>query len=359
MMNKNLCVILTAICFFSLFNFVGAPDVRPLTLDEEKTRIWNKETMQSWTYDKFVGLSKEERIFNAGEDFLFDFFLTNTLSSTSIPPEYRINLFTSLDNPVWTYRDTTKRDNAWIIWNTAGEHNIREIEIKLEGKIPDPVWNVTEPHFEDMELLGIVQRELYIQINVTDGERTIQELTRDVTFYATDETLKQYVEETRNVGLSETNAKLSEALEGSSGAVSALSTLRERIIDLAEKGHPGWAYDLSQDLKSFDESIGDAEPILKTVIVTKPPSLVFIIIGLGIGAVTGVLVGRLIKGRKQVIPDLESQIKKVESIRQRIQDIREDESKRKIELIGPETELKELSRRMESIQSAFDKMKVE
>ena len=368
MTKRNIvCIFLTAICFFSTISFVGSQQekVRPLILDEQNTKIWNRETMQSWTYAEFVNLSEEERIFNAGEDFLFDIVLINTLGSSSIPIEYRINLYTSLDNPIWTYRDNTKKDNAWIIWNTSLEHNIREIRIKLEGKIPKPVWNVTEPHFEDMELLGIVQRELYIQINVTDGVQTIQELTRNLTLHATDENLKGYMEETKGVGLAQTNAKMNEAFEGSSSAVSKLSNLREKIIRLAEEGHPGWAYDLSQDLEAFDEAMGELEPVPPPSCPPCPPCpecpspIIFVIIGLAIGVVSGLLIGRFMGGKKLVVPDLEDQIKKINNIRERIQEIREDESKRKIELLGPETELKDLSRRMDAIKSELDKVRVE
>lgn len=360
--KEVLCLALAAICLFLIFSFVGAQpvEVRPLILDEQETKIWNMETMQSWTYAEFVSLSEEDRTFNAGEDFTFDIVLINTLGSSSIPPEYRINLYASLDNPVWTYRDTTKRDVGWIVWNTAVEHDIQKIEIKLNGEIPDPVWNVTEPHFEGMELQGLVQRELYIQINVTDGTQTIQELTKHLKLLATNEDLKNYVEETKNTGITNTSAKLNEAFDGSSNALSALSNLRERIIDLAEEGHPGWAYDLSQDLKSFDESMGRItvkECPVTTVEVTKPPSPFFIVIGLAIGIVGGVLAGRFTGGKKLGVPDLADQIKKVEDVRKRIQEIREDDTKRKIELIGPETELKEVSRRMESINSEFEKIR--
>jgi hypothetical protein len=323
--------------------------------------------MQTWTYAEFTNLSEEQRIFNAGEDFTFDIVLINTLSASSIPPEYRINLFTSLDNPEWTYGDKPpEKDNAWIVWNTAAEHNIRQIRIKLEGKIPNPVWNVSEPHFEDTELLGIVQRELYIHINVTDGIQTIQELTRNLALYATNENLKSYVEETKNTGLNNTNTKLSEAFDSSSSAISALSDLRERIIDLAENGHPGWAYDLSRDLKSFDESMKELMP---RPTPTCPPGMrcqkpcpspiIFVVIGLAVGIMSGIFVGKFVGGKKMIVPDLEDQIKKVENIRRRIQEIREDDTKRKIELLGPETELKEVGRRMETIDAELEKIRAE
>jgi hypothetical protein len=73
----------------------------------------------------------------------------------------------------------------------------------------------------------------------------------------------------------------------------------------------------------------------------------------------GVFIGKVMGKTQGPYINLDDQIKKIDTIRKRIQEIREDESKRKIELIGPETELRDLGRRLESINADLNQSKSE
>jgi hypothetical protein len=338
-----------------------------LILEKDASRVWNKTTQQVWTYTEFVKLPMEDRTFFAGDAFHFEFIIKNTGSAASIPPGYRIDLHTNLDNPIWTYRDKTKDDPEWTIWTTAEEHGMAKIEIELDGIIPEPVSEVKEPHFKDIEdLLGIVQRELFVRIYVRDGESTPQELTNDLGLYATKENLKNFMEQIRNLTLGNTLETIDKTFENSENTLTHLSELKSTIVELAEQGHPGWAYDLSQILALLDESIKTLVPATNCNCDTckeqcdfSCPALFFVIIGLVIGVIAGVFIGKFIKTGEQPLPNFDDQIKKLENVRKRIQQVREDESKRKIELIGPETELKDVIRRMKAIDSDIGKIRTE
>jgi hypothetical protein len=342
------------ILFFSLFCTVQSQQVLPLEIDKNKSQVWNKTTGETWKYSEFIALSKEERTFPEGHKFHFEFVIKNSYDSSSIPPDYRIDLTTNLSDPTWTYLGDEIEDPKATIWDTTEEHNSTEFTIELDAKIPQPVSEVTEPHFEDIKKLqGLVRRELFIRIDVRDTDETIQELTNDMKLYSTRKDLEQYMEQVKKLTLVRTEKKFNEEFENSENTIKELSTLRETIVLLAEQGHPGWAYDLSQNLMSFDESMGHLKHESNGC-----PWLFLVIIGLMIGAVSGVFLGaKFMRSTQPSLPNLEEQIAKIESVRGRIQEIREKDDKRKIELIGPESELKDISRRMKTIQTEINNIK--
>jgi hypothetical protein len=368
--KRKWSIVLICVLVLTFFQSVSAQPVRPLIVNEEKSKIWNKTTQQTWIYNEFVQKSRIERTFNAGDEIYFEFILKNIRDSSSIPRNYRIDLATNLQNPTWTFLDQKREDTTWSIWNIPSEHDMKEIKITLEGKIPEPVSEVTECHFDYVEeLLGILEREIFVTINVTDGTQVIQELTTsELQLYATSEDLKNYVEETKRVTVNKSSSLFNKHFENGEETCAALSDLRGKIIALAEQGHPGWAYDISQSLKSFDESTETLVPTLPPIDCERCkeeeccppcPTILYIIIGLVIGAVVGVFIGKVMGKTQGPYINLDDQIKKIDTIRKRIQEIREDESKRKIELIGPETELRDLGRRLESINADLNQNKSE
>jgi len=368
MMKKKFSIGLFCVLLLALFHSAGAQQVRPLILIEEKTNIWNKTTQHTWTYAEFLSASSEERTFNTGNEFRFEFLLKNTNDSSSIPRNFRVDLATNLNNPTWTFLDTSKKDTTWTIWDKPSEHDMKELKIILEGYVPDPVSEVTEPYFQYVEeLLGIQEREIFVTINVTDGTRVIQELTNDFQLNATNTDLTSYVQDTKEVTIDRSSALFNEHFENGEETCAALSDLRAKIIELAEQGHPGWAYDISKCLQSFDESTETLVPTVPPIDCERCeeeccapcPSILYIIIGLIVGVVPGIFVGKIMGKTHGPYINLDDQIKKINTIRKRIQEIREDESKRKIELIGPETELRDLGRRLESINSDLNQEGIE
>lgn len=336
------------IFFLSFSYFVQCQQVLPLEIDKDKSQVWNKSTGKTWNYSEFIDLIREKRTFPEGDKFHFEFVIKNSHESSSIPPDYRIDLDTNLSDPTWTYLGNEIEDPKATIWDVAEEHNMREFIIELDAKIPQPVSEVTEPHFEDIKKLqGLVRRELFIRLDVRDTKGTIQELANDMKLYSTRNDLEQYMEQVKTVSLIRTEEKLKKEFENSDDTIQALSTLKGTIVLLAEQGHPGWAYDLSQNLMSLDASI---EQLKHTG--NGCPWLFLIVIGLMGGAACGAFVGGKFMGSSSPsLPDLEEQINKIESVRERIQKIRENDDKRKIELIGPESELKDISRRMKTVQN--------
>lgn len=367
--KRKWSIVLICVLVLTLFQSVSAQPVRPLILEEKKSKIWNKTTQQNWIYLEFIQESRTERTFNAGDEIRFEFILRNTKDSNSIPRNYRIDLACNLQNPTWTFLDQQREDTIWSIWNIPSEHDMKEIKIALEGKIPEPVSEVKECHFDYVEeLLGILEREIFVNINVTDGTQVIQELTKDLKLFATSEDLKKYIIETNQVTVNKSRAHFNKHFENGEVTCEALSDLREKIIALAEQGHPGWAYDISQSLKSFDESTETLVPTLPPIDCERCkeegccpscPVILYIIIGLVIGAIIGVFIGKVMGKTQGPYINLDDQIKKIDTVRKRIQEIREDESKRKIELIGPETELRDLGRRLESINADLNQSKSE
>lgn len=365
---KNMNLLHGALMLFFLLGSLSqtayAQPVRPLTLDCENSKIRNKTTEQVWTCAEFVLLADEERTYLAGHELRFEFVLVNTHSSASIPSDYRIDLSTNLDNPQWAYLDNRESDPEWEVWNTDAEHNLGTIRIELDGIVPQPVSEVTEPYFKGIEgLLGICKRDLFVRVDVRDKTRTIQELTNDIRPRGTNEDLENNVRIVKETLLTDATDKIRETFKNPDATIQALVDLKEDTVELAEQGHPGWAYVISQDLRQFDVSMG-------TLMFKEPdidcnecadtccscPWILFIAVGIGLGVLVGIFLGKVMTGKKVALPGLEDQIEKIEGVRKRIQEIREDDSKRKIELIGPESELKDIARRMESINSDLHKL---
>jgi len=268
-------IILLALLIFSLNTPLAlGQGTNVLKINEGASYVLNKNTGVKISYNDFLN---SEQI--NGHELEFHIFVENT--GNAIPTSYVLELRTDLLSPEWKFNNKIYNSASVIVWN-ADEHNIPRHEIQLNGIVPSPIkGGFKEPNFDQsIDLTGIGKQTVSLDLTVgtTEDEKTLKEVKQKVgyiQFFATSKTLMDSKKTT------ESNLKYAKEKIGKE------TDLEKDIRSLSERGHPGWALELSESYKILvgDIELPSAPPILLYVVVA-------LILGLLIGSGAGFMFGK-------------------------------------------------------------------
>lgn len=243
---------------------IGTASVQDvLRLDEDESYVNNLEPTRAnkTSYTKFLDSKQFE-----GDRLEFHIYVSKT--GNPILDDYVLELRTNLENPVWKFGDDFSHSANWIVWKGKEEHERMVPQVILSGDVPKPIRKVKEPEFEAYDIYGIGEGEVYVELTVgtsKDGatlETIIQPLGPSMTFFSTSEEIQ------------DAKSKIDKNLEEARGKIGG-TDLEEAIRELYERGHPGWASELSEHYKKLSVA---AEP---------PPVILYALLSVIVGLILG------------------------------------------------------------------------
>ena len=262
-MKRLLYILLVVLTFGLLFLSVGigiasAQDV--LRLDEENSYVLNLETGSKMSYTTFLESEQLE-----GNRLEFWIYVSNT--ENPVLPDYVLELRTDMDNPEWKFGDVFSHSANWVVWKGEEEHELPiPSPIILSADVPKPIRPVKEPGFESYDLKGISKEVVEVRLTVgrmrDENITYIQELTPSMKFFSTSEEIQ------------DAKSKIDKNLEEARGKIGG-TDLEEAIRELYERGHPGWASELSEHYKKLSVA---AEP---------PPVILYALLSVIVGLILG------------------------------------------------------------------------
>jgi hypothetical protein len=262
-MKRLFYVSLVVLTFGLLFLSVGmgiasAQDV--LRLDEEKSYVLNLETGSKTSYKTFL---ESEQL----EGNRLEFWIYVSRTENPVLADYVLELRTDMDNPEWKFGDAFSRSANWVVWEEEEHEFPIPSPIILSADVPKPIRSVKEPGFESYDLKGISKEVVEVRLTVgrmrDENITYIQELTPSMKFFSTSEEIQ------------DAKSKIDKNLEEARGKIGG-TDLEDAIRELYERGHPGWASELSEHYKELS-------------VVAEPPPVIFyallsVIVGLILGS---------------------------------------------------------------------------
>ncbi|MGB7532213.1 MAG: hypothetical protein WA977_04435 [Halobacteriota archaeon] len=260
----NVSLVVLALALLVLSVGIGTASVQDvLRLDEDESYVNNLEPTRAnkTSYTKFLDSKQFE-----GDRLEFHIYVSKT--GNPILDDYVLELRTNLENPVWKFGDDFSHSANWIVWKGKEEHERMVPKVILSGDVPKPIRKVKEPEFEAYDIYGIGEGEVYVELTVgtsKDGatlETIIQPLGPSMTFFSTSEEIQ------------DAKSKIDKNLEEARGKIGG-TDLEEAIRELYERGHPGWASELSEHYKKLSVA---AEP---------PPVILYALLSVIVGLIVG------------------------------------------------------------------------
>ncbi len=260
----NVSLVVLALALLVLSVGIGTASVQDvLRLDEDESYVNNLEPTRAnkTSYTKFLDSKQFE-----GDRLEFHIYVSKT--GNPILDDYVLELRTNLENPVWKFGDDFSHSANWIVWKGKEEHERMVPQVILSGDVPKPIRKVKEPEFEAYDIYGIGEGEVYVELTVgtsKDGatlETIIQPLGPSMTFFSTSEEIQ------------DAESVMKKNLEEARGKIGG-TDLEEAIRELYERGHPGWASELSEHYKKLSVA---AEP---------PPVILYALLSVIVGLILG------------------------------------------------------------------------
>lgn len=257
-------LVVLALALLVLSVGIGTASVQDvLRLDEDESYVNNLEPTRAnkTSYTKFLDSKQFE-----GDRLEFHIYVSKT--GNPILDDYVLELRTNLENPVWKFGDDFSHSANWIVWKGKEEHERMVPKVILSGDVPKPIRKVKEPEFEAYDIYGIGEGEVYVELTVgtsKDGatlETIIQPLGPSMKFLSTSEEIQ------------DAKSKIDKNLEEARGKIGG-TDLEEAIRELYERGHPGWASELSEHYKKLSVA---AEP---------PPVILYALLSVIVGLILG------------------------------------------------------------------------
>ncbi len=257
-------LVVLALALLVLSVGIGTASVQDvLRLDDDESYVNNLEPTRAnkTSYTKFLDSKQFE-----GDRLEFHIYVSKT--GNPILDDYVLELRTNLENPVWKFGDDFSHSANWIVWKGKEEHERMVPKVILSGDVPKPMRKVKEPEFEAYDIYGIGEGEVYVELTVgtsKDGatlETIIQPLGPSMKFLSTSEEIQ------------DAKSKIDKNLEEARGKIGG-TDLEEAIRELYERGHPGWASELSEHYKKLSVA---AEP---------PPVILYALLSVIVGLILG------------------------------------------------------------------------
>ncbi|MEA1957097.1 MAG: hypothetical protein U9N01_01920 [Euryarchaeota archaeon] len=257
-------LVVLALALLVLSVGIGTASVQDvLRLDDDESYVNNLEPTRAnkTSYTKFLDSKQFE-----GDRLEFHIYVSKT--GNPILDDYVLELRTNLENPVWKFGDDFSHSANWIVWKGKEEHERMVPKVILSGDVPKPIRKVKEPEFEAYDIYGIGEGEVYVELTVgtsKDGatlETIIQPLGPSMKFLSTSEEIQ------------DAKSKIDKNLEEARGKIGG-TDLEEAIRELYERGHPGWASELSEHYKKLSVA---AEP---------PPVILYALLSVIVGLILG------------------------------------------------------------------------
>ncbi len=257
-------LVVLALALLVLSVGIGTASVQDvLRLNDDESYVNNLEPTRAnkTSYTKFLDSKQFE-----GDRLEFHIYVSKT--GNPILDDYVLELRTNLENPVWKFGDDFSHSANWIVWKGKEEHERMVPKVILSGDVPKPIRKVKEPEFEAYDIYGIGEGEVYVELTVgtsKDGatlETIIQPLGPSMKFLSTSEEIQ------------DAKSKIDKNLEEARGKIGG-TDLEEAIRELYERGHPGWASELSEHYKKLSVA---AEP---------PPVILYSLLSVIVGLILG------------------------------------------------------------------------
>ncbi len=257
-------LVVLALALLVLSVGIGTASVQDvLRLNDDESYVNNLEPTRAnkTSYTKFLDSKQFE-----GDRLEFHIYVSKT--GNPILDDYVLELRTNLENPVWKFGDDFSHSANWIVWKGKEEHERMVPKVILSGDVPKPIRKVKEPEFEAYDIYGIGEGEVYVELTVgtsKDGatlETIIQPLGPSMKFLSTSEEIQ------------DAKSKIDKNLEEARGKIGG-TDLEEAIRELYERGHPGWASELSEHYKKLSVA---AEP---------PPVILYALLSVIVGLILG------------------------------------------------------------------------
>lgn len=296
---KNILYVLFILIILLLVNTVNAQEI--LSIDNTRSFVINiDDAGNKYPIEDFLTSNKHS--FMEGQKLEAHFFFTKT-SSSNPKDSYGLEVRTELKDPEWQYKiyGETKSMlvDKWTVWNNSRDHLESYFEIVLYGKIPKPAIKIEEPNFKDYtgEGPGLRKTELSIFTiyDGTDAKNKVQDAGA-YTFISTNSNINGYLDKIKS------NLDTS-GLDNDYAGV--LNEHKQYISDLSQKGHVGWAYDLSGSFSKIVESLKKSAPGS-----SKNTMLLAIIGAVVLAAITGIAGYKMGQGGENVSPDLVDQMER-------------------------------------------------
>lgn len=259
----SLAVLALTLLFLSVgIGIAAVQDV--LRLDEGNSYVLNLETGSKLSYAELLRPENNKQF----EGDRLEFHISVSKTGNPILDDYVLELRTNMENPEWKFGDNFSHSANWIVWKGKEEHERMVPTVILSGDVPKPIRKVKEPGFEAYDIYGIGEGKVYVELTVgmsRDGrtlERIIQKLEPSMKFFSTSEEIQN------------AKSKIDKNLEEARGKIGG-TDLEEAISELYEKGHPGWASELSEHYKKLSVA---AEP---------PPVILYALLSVIVGLILG------------------------------------------------------------------------
>ena len=253
--------------------------LKPLVLNEysQDSFLIDKETGQKWELKEFK--EKKPKLIS-GHKIEVSLYFERVKDASVIPSTYCLGITSNLISMSVNFADVeVKQGDNVTIWDKEEYHRWEHFTITIEGYVPDPKVTLKgysgEPHFENIEVEGIGNKEVYISIVVYKNiEKTERDSEFDmITFYATNTTLENLKKDTEdNLVSISNNVNVLKSIfpyqnNVTIGIENKFQKVTQDIANLSSNGHPGWAFTISTDLKDATESLsGLKKPEIRTLV---------------------------------------------------------------------------------------------